>query len=61
MGAHKIIIPLKNGKHFHFVPAKEKGERGLGLEHVITFLRYCPTVLNSRSRQHHIAPFGRCA
>jgi len=40
MGAHKIIIPLLNGRHFYFTPAKPKGERGLRLIHVAAIIDY---------------------
>lgn len=40
MGAHKVIIPLQNGRHFYFVPRKEKGERGLDLTHIACMIAY---------------------
>lgn len=40
MGAHKVIIPLLNGRHFWFVPKKKKGERGLHLGHITYMIEY---------------------
>jgi len=40
MGAHKVIIPLLNGKHFYFVPNKEKGQRGLDIGHIAYIVNY---------------------
>ncbi len=40
MGAHKVIIPLLNGREFFFTPNKPKGERGLHLGHVAWMINY---------------------
>jgi hypothetical protein len=38
MGAHNVIIPLPTGGFLKFHPKKKKGERGLSLQHVATFI-----------------------
>ena len=38
MGAHQITIPLLNGQNFNFTPKKQKGERGLSLQHIAAIL-----------------------
>lgn len=40
MGAHEVIIPLQNGRHFSFVPVKPKGQRGLDLKHIAYMINY---------------------